>query len=82
MQQLDSIFTFVKEKILPHIDGDRIKIGTKICHKKVIYIMVIQCTRIVFGKIGLAVTGGRMVFALYNFAVSRFDLSQNRKYRC
>jgi len=37
MQQLDSIFTFVKEKILPHIDGDQIKISTKIRHKNVIY---------------------------------------------
>jgi hypothetical protein len=37
MQQLDSIFTFVKENILPHIDGNRIMIVTKICHKNVIY---------------------------------------------
>jgi hypothetical protein len=27
----------VKEKILPHIDGDRIQMSTKICHKNVIY---------------------------------------------
>jgi hypothetical protein len=37
MQQRDSILTFVKEKILPHIDGNRIKISTKILHKNVIY---------------------------------------------
>jgi hypothetical protein len=37
MQQLDSIFTFVKEKILPHIDGDRIMISIRIQHKNVIY---------------------------------------------
>jgi hypothetical protein len=37
MEQLDSIFTFVKEKILPHIDGDWIMITTRIQHKKGIY---------------------------------------------
>jgi hypothetical protein len=37
MQQRDSIFTFVKEKILPHIDGDQIMISTRIQHKNVLY---------------------------------------------
>jgi hypothetical protein len=37
MQKLDSIFTFVKEKILPHIDGHWIMISTRIVHKNVIY---------------------------------------------
>jgi hypothetical protein len=36
MQQLDSILTFEKEKILLHIDGDRIMISTRILHKNVI----------------------------------------------
>jgi hypothetical protein len=37
MQQLDSIFTFGREKILPHIDGDRIMISTRIHHKNALY---------------------------------------------
>ena len=37
MQQLDSIFTYVKEKILRHIDGDRIMISARILHENVIY---------------------------------------------
>jgi hypothetical protein len=37
MQQRDSIFTFVQEKILPHIDGDQIMISTRILHKNVTY---------------------------------------------
>jgi hypothetical protein len=37
MQQLNSIFTFVKEKILPHTDGNWIMISTRILHKNDIY---------------------------------------------
>jgi hypothetical protein len=37
MQQLDSILFFVKEKILPYIDGDQIMISTRILLENVLY---------------------------------------------
>jgi hypothetical protein len=66
MQQYDSIFTFVKEKILPYIDGDWVMISTRF-FMKMLYIMGILPSRIVIGKIGHTVTGEGMGFALYKF---------------
>ena len=76
MQQLDSIFTFVKEKILPHIDGDQIKISTKICHKNLIYCGDPSFKNSFWQDWAYCDWGEDGICPIQIFVVSIFDLSQ------